>query len=96
MMTPISNNDPDHLVAAKKYKKELKEALEVCKKIEDQAAWACDFTSFPAINRALEPVCEAVNEAWHQIEHELDYIDDQIEDYYLKLYEFDKENAIEY
>jgi len=86
---------PEHLVKAKNYLKELKEALEVCKKVEDQVTWACDFTSFPKISNALEPVCEAVNEAWEQIEHEIDYVDNQIEDYYLKLYEFDAENAIE-
>jgi len=86
---------PEHLVKAKSYLKELKEALEVCKKVEDQVAWACDFASFPAINKALEPILEAVNEAWHQLEHEIDYTDNQIEDYYLKLYEFDAKNAIE-
>lgn len=87
--------EPDHLVKAKNSLKEHKEALEVCKKVEDQLAWACDFASFPSINTALEPVLEALDEAWHQIEQKVDYIDNQIEDYYLKLYEFDKENPIE-
>jgi hypothetical protein len=87
--------EPDHLAKAKNCLKELKEALEVCKKVEDQLAWACDFSSFPSINNALEPVLESLNEAWHQIEQEADYVDNQIEDYYLKLYEFDQENAIE-
>ena len=88
--------EPEHLVEAKNYLKELNEALGVCKKVQDQLAWACDFASFPFINNALEPVLESVDEAWHQMEHEIDRIDDQIEDYYLKLYQFDQENAIEF
>lgn len=87
---------PEHLVEAKNYLKELNEALGVCKKVQDQLAWACDFANFPTINNALEPVLESVDEAWHQMEHEIDRIDDQIEDYYLKLYQFDQENAIEF
>jgi hypothetical protein len=95
MTTQILNDIPDHLAKAKKYSKELKEALEVCKKIEDQVSWACDFTSFASINRALEPLYEAVDDAREQLEHEQDHIDNQIEDYFLKLYQFDSENAIE-
>jgi hypothetical protein len=94
-MTQILNDVPEHLAKAKKYSKELKEALEVCKKIEDQVSWAYDFTSFVSINRALEPLYEAVDETREQLEHEYNFIDNQIEDYYLKLYQFDSENAIE-
>jgi hypothetical protein len=89
------NDTPEHLAKAKNYSKELQEALEVCKKIEDQISWACDFTSFASIGRTLEPLYETIDGAREQLEREQDYIDNQIEDYYLKLYQFDNENAIE-
>lgn len=89
------NSDPDHLIQANKKIKELKEALEVCKKVEDQVSWACDFTNFKLISRALEPICEAVDNARDDLEREIDYVENAIEDYYYKKDLFENENAIE-
>jgi hypothetical protein len=90
-----SNNDPCHLIQANKKIKELKQALEVCTKIEEQVSWACDFTNFKFICHTLEPICEAVDNARDDIEREIDYTEQQIEDYYFKRDMFENENAIE-
>lgn len=75
--------------------KELKEALEVINKIEEQVSWACDFTSFACIARALEPVYEAVDEAKSNLNHELDFLELKIEEYNDKLADFEFDNRIE-
>lgn len=86
---------PEHLDTAQKKLKELYEAVEVCKKIEEQVSWACDFTSYISISQALEPIYEAVDSGREELEKEIDYIEYQIEEYLLNKYEFDIENAIE-
>lgn len=86
---------PKHLIDANNFCKELNEAIDVCKKIEDQISWACDFTSFTNINNILEPIYDAVDTAQEQLVCQLERINEQIEDHYLKLYQFDNENAIE-
>ena len=75
--------------------KELKEAVAVCQKIEDQVSWACDFASYKTITNALEPIYEAVDVARDCINHEINYIEDKLDDYKLKLDLFEHENKIE-
>lgn len=75
--------------------KELKEAIAVCQKIEDQVSWACDFTSYKTISNALDPIYEAVDAAKDSINIEIDYIEDKLDDYKLKLDLFEHENKIE-
>ena len=74
--------------------KELKEALEVIKKVEDQVSWAYDFTSFTCIREALEPMYNTVDEARADIENEIDILEYQIEEYNSKLADFEFENRI--
>lgn len=74
--------------------KELKEALQVIQSVEDKVIWACDFTSFPIISRALEPIAEVADEVREIIQDEIDYIKDRIEDYECKLAVFEQENRI--
>ena len=87
--------DPEHLAKAKKKVKELKEAIEVCKALEDKVSWACDFASFCVINNALEPIYESIDDAQDKLERELDYVENQIEDYFFKRDIFENENSIE-
>jgi len=75
--------------------KELKEAVAVCQKIEDQVSWACDFTTYRTISDALEPIYEAVDSAKDSINQEINYIEDRLEDYKCKLDIFEHENKIE-
>ena len=75
--------------------KELKEAVSVCQKIEDQVSWACDFTTYRIISDALEPIYEAVDSAKDSINQEINYIEDRLEDYKYKLDIFEHENKIE-
>lgn len=74
--------------------KELKEALDVVQKIEDQVSWACDFTSFKDIERALEPIYEAIDSARTDLQHEMDYLEYQIEEYNIKKAEWEFDNQI--
>jgi hypothetical protein len=89
-MRDMSNN----LDKANQKMKELKEALQVVQKIEDQVSWACDCTSFTCISEALEPLYEVVDTARQRLENELDYLDNEISDYEFKLAEFELENKI--
>lgn len=84
-----------NLKEANKKLKELKEALSVVQKIEDQISWACDFTSYTIISNALEPVYEVVDSAKENIENEIFYLEDQLEEYNFKLAEFEEENKID-
>ena len=89
-MVKISNiND-----VAKKLK-ELKEAISVCSKVEDQLSWAVDFTSYISITTALEPVLEYVDEAKEQLESEVDDIEGMLQEYKYKLGLFKEENLFE-
>jgi hypothetical protein len=74
--------------------KELKEALQVIQSVEDKVTWACDFTTFPVISRALEPIAEIADEVREIIQDEINYIEDRIEDYEYKLAVFEQENRI--
>lgn len=74
--------------------KELKEAISVCQKVEDQVTWATDFTSYQTISQALEPLLEAVEEAKGSLENEVDNIEYHLEDYKHKLQLFEEENKI--
>jgi len=89
-MVKVSNiND-----VAKKLK-ELKEAISVCSKVEDQVSWAVDFTSYRSITNALEPLLEFVDEAKEQLEKEVDEIEGMLQDYKYKLGLFKEENLFE-
>lgn len=79
---------------ANKKLKELNEALNVIEDIEDKVIWAQDFTSYPDITRALEPIHEGITSARSDIEHEIDFLEDQIHEYNDKLADFEFENAI--
>lgn len=78
----------------KKKMKELKEALEVVQKIEDQVSWACDFTSFSCISQALEPIYEAIDNARTDLQHEQDMLEYQIEEYNWNKLQWEEENEI--
>jgi hypothetical protein len=84
----------DNLDKANQKLKELKEALQVVQKLEDQVSWACDCTNFACISEALEPMYDVIDTARTQLEHELDYLDNEISDYQFKLAEFELENKI--
>lgn len=88
-MVKFSNLDD----VAKKLK-ELREAISVCNKVEDQVSWAVDFTSFTTISDALDPLYEAVGESKSSLQKEVDYIEDQLHDYKFKLGLFNSENKI--
>lgn len=88
-MVNFSNLDD----VAKKLK-ELKEAISVCNKVEDQVSWAVDFTNFKTISNALEPLYEAVGESREALQQEVEYIEDQLHDYKFKLGIFKNENKI--
>lgn len=88
-MVNFSNLDD----VAKKLK-ELREAISVCNKVEDQVSWAVDFTSFRTISDALDPLYEAVSESKDVLQKEVDYIEDQLHDYKYKLGLFNNENKI--
>lgn len=85
-----SNLEPAH-----KKLKELKEALDVIQSIEDKVTWAQDFTSYPVITYALDPINEGVDSARDAIEREIDYLEEQISDYDFKLAMFEEENKID-
>lgn len=88
-MVNFSNLDD----VAKKLK-ELREAISVCNKVEDQVSWAVDFTSFNTITEALDPLYEAVGESKSALQQEVDYIEDQLHEYKYKLGMFNNENKI--
>jgi hypothetical protein len=88
-MVNFSNLDD----VAKKLK-ELREAISVCNKVEDQVSWAVDFTSFNTISEALDPLYEAVGESKSALQQEVDYIEDQLHEYKYKLGLFNNENKI--
>lgn len=88
-MVNFSNLDD----VAKKLK-ELREAISVCNKVEDQVSWAVDFTSFNTISEALDPLHEAVGESKSALQQEVDYIEDQLHEYKYKLGMFNVENKI--
>lgn len=89
-MVKVSNiND-----VAKKLK-ELKEAISMCAKVEDQIMWAIDFTSFIKISNSLEPAYDSVVEAKETLEKEVDFIEEQLNNYKYKLALFEEENTIE-
>ena len=88
-MVNFSNLDD----VAKKLK-ELREAISVCNKVEDQVSWAVDFTSFNTISEALDPLYEAVGESKSALQQEVDYIEDQLHEYKYKLGMFNNENKI--
>lgn len=74
--------------------KELKEAISVCNKVEDQVSWAVDFTNFRTIANALDPLCEAINDSKDTLQKEVNYIENQLHDYKFKLGLFENENKI--
>lgn len=88
-MVNFSNLDD----VAKKLK-ELREAISVCNRVEDQVSWAVDFTSFNTISEALDPLYEAVGESKSALQQEVDYIEDQLHEYKYKLGLFNNENKI--
>lgn len=89
-----SYNRPDFLDRADKKIKELNEALKVIEKIDDQISWAQDFTSFPLISQALDPIFDSINEARETLEHELYYLEEKISDFNYKKLEFEIDNEI--
>ena len=89
-MVKVSNiND-----VAKKLK-ELKEAISVCAKVEDQVSWAVDFTSYRSITTALEPLQDCVDEVKEHLEKEVDDIQGMLQEYKYKLGLFKEENLFE-
>lgn len=88
-MVNFSNLDD----VAKKLK-ELREAISVCNKVEDQVSWAVDFTSFKTISEALDPLYEAVGGSKDALQQEVDHIEEQLHNYKFKLGLFNHENKI--
>jgi len=74
--------------------KELKEALSVVNKIEEQISWACDFTNYRSISNALDPIYESTDSAKEDIEKEIYYLEEQLDEYEFKLAEFEEANNI--
>ena len=75
--------------------KELNEALNILEDIEGKVTWAQDFTSYPDITQALDPIHQGITSARDDIEREIDYLEYQIHEYNEKLAEWHFENAIE-
>lgn len=80
---------------ANKKLKELREALNVIQSVENKVTWAQDFTNYPDITRALDPINQGVDCARDEIEREIDYLENQVQEYNEKLADFEFENAID-
>lgn len=84
-----------NLRQANKKLKELKQALELLDNIENKIIWAQDFTSYPDICQALEPIYGGIESARDKIDGKVYYLEEEISEYDFKLAEFEQENKIE-
>ena len=91
LMVTMSSN-PNQLAVHKL--KELNEALELVKNVEDRITWPCDFASYPDITHVLNPLGDVASDVREKLEDEVLCLEDQLHEYDLKLEEFKFDNTI--